>query len=599
MAVNPVAGFSPDPMSQSPSAGMYTFADGTELYADDPELYGQVAAPSDMAGGGGGSEVDKGLAAYGAPPVPQVPQSPEAPAIRPEQVAAQGQAANQALAGTLANEQKRQQEEEFWRTHKIVPGRAGISQEQLRQQSESGVELPVGGTTQIQMGTPDTEEAKEAREQVYGQQSAAREAEAEYKKSQLVNKMAHLDKDTMQIEEEVNDQQMIRDRAAKEVKQRMGLLDKAEQEYREHKVDPDRYFNQKGGFAKIASVIGQALGAYGAALAGTQNWAQQIVDNLIERDIAAQRLEREQLGDAADNAYTRLVMATGDEDEAADMLRATQQRLTAVEREKFAAEAGIPAEDVALQQWDADHLAQRQAHEAQIAKDSQDRIVKSVQSQVAYPRAAVGGGIRQKTREEIQKDVLNESNFNTTLAENAAKRAKAGETVADAAGGGKVRTDPLYVEGYGQAASGAEASALRGVMADKKTTDEYLGTVESFLQKSPTDRTQQDYADYNIAVQRLEDAEAKAISGGVGSIQIGEREAARERGFEEKKYSAVPIGEIVNRTFDFGLTSGSQKSQLAKVKALRKNNAERARKKVNEIVQGQHPEVPTPGVAEE
>lgn len=53
-------------------------------------------------------------------------------------------------------------------------------------------------------------------------------------------------------------------------------------------IDPERVFGDSTG-RKVMAAIGMALGAYGAALARTPNYAMEIIQNAIEQDIAAQR----------------------------------------------------------------------------------------------------------------------------------------------------------------------------------------------------------------------------------------------------------------------------------------------------------------------
>lgn len=60
------------------------------------------------------------------------------------------------------------------------------------------------------------------------------------------------------------------------------------------KVDPERYWKEKGTAGTIAGVVGIALGALGSAMARTPNFALQMVDNAIARDIAAQERDLDQ-----------------------------------------------------------------------------------------------------------------------------------------------------------------------------------------------------------------------------------------------------------------------------------------------------------------
>lgn len=91
-----------------------------------------------------------------------------------------------------------------------------------------------------------------------------------------------------------------------ETDKRIQLFDAASEERKSFKMNPNRYWDTMPAGSKIASVIGMALGAFGSALARTPNYAQQMIDNAINRDIQAQQLEYQKLGDdvdAAKNGY--------------------------------------------------------------------------------------------------------------------------------------------------------------------------------------------------------------------------------------------------------------------------------------------------------
>jgi len=77
-------------------------------------------------------------------------------------------------------------------------------------------------------------------------------------------------------------------------RQRMAEL---EQKRDAMKEDPDRIWRGGAGTVKkIAATLGMALGAAGAALSGTKNFAAEIVNNAIRRDIEAQRADMAKVG---------------------------------------------------------------------------------------------------------------------------------------------------------------------------------------------------------------------------------------------------------------------------------------------------------------
>lgn len=84
------------------------------------------------------------------------------------------------------------------------------------------------------------------------------------------------------------------DRAAQqaETAKRVEAWDAAVSDYRANAtIDPDRYKKRLGTGGRIANTIAIALGSFGAALARTPNYALQIIDEEISRDIRAQESE--------------------------------------------------------------------------------------------------------------------------------------------------------------------------------------------------------------------------------------------------------------------------------------------------------------------
>lgn len=100
-------------------------------------------------------------------------------------------------------------------------------------------------------------------------------------------------------------------------------LEKAVQD---HKIDPDRYWNNKSTGSKIAAIIGVALGGFGSGLTGQPNAALGMLKDAAQKDIAAQmndqsknmnlwKMNREALGSdigatlATENQYNSIAQA--------------------------------------------------------------------------------------------------------------------------------------------------------------------------------------------------------------------------------------------------------------------------------------------------
>lgn len=104
--------------------------------------------------------------------------------------------------------------------------------------------------------------------------------------------------------------------------------------------DPDRFFKDRGVVANIFSAIGQGLGAFGASLNHTQNFAFDYVQNQIKADIAAQQAAYD--GGRADrnNALARFAnYYHGDIDMAKDALTIAMNKVAATETQQFAAQS--------------------------------------------------------------------------------------------------------------------------------------------------------------------------------------------------------------------------------------------------------------------
>lgn len=121
----------------------------------------------------------------------------------------------------------------------------------------------------------------------------------------------------------------------------------AEADYSASRVDPNRMFaGDTGTLRAIGAALAQAAGAFGAALSGTPNFAAQIVQAAIDRDVQAQRDEIRVKGDTADNALRDLMARGMKLDEATNALRGMQtqyaaQQLAAVKTAYGADEAAI------------------------------------------------------------------------------------------------------------------------------------------------------------------------------------------------------------------------------------------------------------------
>jgi hypothetical protein len=96
-------------------------------------------------------------------------------------------------------------------------------------------------------------------------------------------------------------------------------------------VDPGRFFAQKGTLAQIGAAFAVAMGAYSSAFTGQKNYALDIVNDAIDKDIMAQKETKAGLSDAVNRQRAAIEDARqiyGDERLALESMRI--QKLTAV-----------------------------------------------------------------------------------------------------------------------------------------------------------------------------------------------------------------------------------------------------------------------------
>ncbi len=170
----------------------------------------------------------------------------------------------------------------------------------------------------------------------------------------------------------------------------------------EMKVDPDRFFREKGTASRVLSAIGVALGAYGASVNGGPNFALEIVNKSIDRDIDAQMDEIRRKGAAANNAVSELSRRYDlSVDEARELAKMAAHNYVAARADMTAAQMGTAEakqKAVAMRLQLSQQMAQ---HEASLANLYKGRV--TTQSQFMDPQRATGGGYRQFTPEEIKK----------------------------------------------------------------------------------------------------------------------------------------------------------------------------------------------------
>ena len=182
-------------------------------------------------------------------------------------------------------------------------------------------------------------------------------------------------------------QEMIGNIAGREISAAKEKLAQREQELQENGQIKDFFEGRTG--ARILAAIAQGLGAFGAGLARTPNFAQQIISQAIEQDFAKQRSNIQNLKDSVAMARQGVQDA---QQAKREMLEESQLR-EAIAREKVAnkaqelmAKAGFGPEQIQQNQIVQDNLAKAQELRLGIEQAQRQRITNSVTQQVNQSR---------------------------------------------------------------------------------------------------------------------------------------------------------------------------------------------------------------------
>jgi hypothetical protein len=304
----------------------------------------------------------------------------------------------------------------------------------------------------------------------------------------------------------------------------------ARDEFKTSKVDSGRYMR-----GNWMAVLGSALGAAGAALARTPNFAMDFVSQNIDRDIRSQEREIEVKGKTADNALADLVRSQGS-------LQAGKGALKQLLLEKAANQAGMISASTKTQSVKAEatrlagQLMQKYSEgDLERTKGYVDQVYKD-RTYYSPGSAGTSGGLYTPTQESIEKA----THTGIDVEKLAVEKAKA---EAEKAGGNTTplssdRTEKL--SSYATALEAAEAVkkelAARGA-TDDSVDDPTAGLIDKARYRQSNERLNQNTTQLAKGLQSAfgksdrdaEDAQKMAEGGGSGR----DRYQAAER--NEKK----------------------------------------------------------------
>lgn len=409
----PIVGFDQDPEAV-PGAGTFHFDDGSSMPAYSPDDAAPFLAPPaepdqriastnpadvysspawQAAAGGAPQEAPAGASDVG----PQMSPAPDATYSAAPPADAAPPPYSSAPAGAAATAP---QPEAPPTPSPIAAPQALSSRPQARPDASLGGPLgpaPKGMQAASMTrsfsdaGRPGSPEEADARANLSINQALVEQAHAARVSLESAQHAEQLGQAADQARERVAQQQAQRDQIRQTFRAKRQAIQADVDKAAQQKVDPNKYWEDRGALGTILIGIGQVLGAYGATLGHTENYAQKMIDQAINNDIAAQR---ENIARNGANAQNKLSALMNDYDldvsEATDILRNSQQQLADTHALQLAEQTKSKDVIDSYQRWFADRQLQREATEREIADRAYGKAVGSV---TYKPQQAGGQGM--------------------------------------------------------------------------------------------------------------------------------------------------------------------------------------------------------------
>lgn len=250
------------------------------------------------------------------------------------------------------------------------------------------------------------------------------------------------------LEQQIKDDAALKQKQDDEYLSATGKRDEAVKSASEAKVDPGRFFKNKGTWAQLGAALAIGLGAYASSITKGPNYALDIINNAIDKDIESQKIDIQQQWKGVDqktNALSELTKQFGDQRLAASVLKEQQfQALQADLNNKLGStkSAELQAKIAEMQA----NLSQRQAEQkAQTEALAKDKVQET------------------KTEQLVQKDTVALNKAETEAQQNWNNDERVKEANKLAATSYQIQ---LYLK---DAMNGDEAAknALKGILAKK------------------------------------------------------------------------------------------------------------------------------------
>lgn len=254
--------------------------------------------------------------------------------------------------------------------------------------------LPRSATeTRAGMGRPISDAELQEYDRLQGSAVGARVAQADRDTAQYRAQAAIINAQLPELQAEAAHRQAVLQKIQDDFHAKRQAVETEVNDAYAQKVDPDHYFAEMGTAGRIATAFGQAFGTYAAIVSGTPNYAAQHVDNLIARDIDAQKANLAASRGKADNQLSRLMQNYGmDVNEASSALQIQQRTVADQLAQRVAAGEKDKAVQDNLQNYLADS-AQKSFAQKQAWKDRQEGTATRVlNSQMVQPGGGAAAG---------------------------------------------------------------------------------------------------------------------------------------------------------------------------------------------------------------
>lgn len=203
---------------------------------------------------------------------------------------------------------------------------------------------PVEKSRTVKGGFGENEEYKEVMAQNLATEREGLALGVRTALEQAAEERGFLEEQRRQLVAQQQQQQQQMETIKRGVAEKQVAYDIAQSKYNNFsEIDQGRIWKRKGTGARIISAISAALGAFGAALAKTPNFALEIINSEIERDIRSQEQEIAINRESAQNALADLQRQLGSMDLAKAALGAIQTQRVQLQLQGIATNAKIPS----------------------------------------------------------------------------------------------------------------------------------------------------------------------------------------------------------------------------------------------------------------